>query len=103
MLQKFPITDEEEEGPTDRDKLVESAFHTEMCEVPDNEEVVQDDLDWKSSVRNHEISALGGQSNYKSSAGLASHSKSLESYNNNLQSHRNRQKTAGNDYPNYAS
>ena len=40
------MNDLDDEGPTDRDKLMESAFHTEMCEVPVDEEVVLDDLSW---------------------------------------------------------
>jgi len=83
--------EEEEEGPTDRDKVVESAFQTEMCEVPDNEEIMDDDedlVDWRSNiVRNNEIDCSVGKSNFKNSIFLNSQSrgnvKSLQSYNNN--------------------
>ena len=36
----------EEEGPTDRDKIMESAFHTEMCEVPMDEENIIGEVSW---------------------------------------------------------
>ena len=45
-LLKVDVSDLDDEGPTDRDKLIESAFHTEMCEVPADEEVVLDDMVW---------------------------------------------------------
>ena len=43
---KVDVSDLDDEGPTDWDKLVESAFQTEMCEVPVDEEVVFDDMVW---------------------------------------------------------
>ena len=72
-------SDIEGEGPTDRDRVIESAFQTEMCEVPADEENGGD-----SGINDEEGSV--SQPNFKHSIFLNSQRgkiNTLESYNNN--------------------
>ena len=64
------MNDMDDEGPTDRDKLMESAFHTEMCEVPVDEEVVLDDLAWNSTNKICDDEGHVSQPNFKHSVFL---------------------------------